>query len=856
MNVSKCGLAIAAILAACPLHAETDEATQSPSKPSAVNKATSDLESVVVTARRVEERLQDVPISIAVFNQEDLTKRNVAVATDLGTYTPSLSVNQRFGPEKASFAIRGFNSIQDSAPTVGTYFAEVVGVHAQGGTPGGNSVGAGAFTDLANVQIIKGPQGTLFGRNTTGGAILLTPQRPTDELGGYVEGTYGNYEQVRLAGALNVPLADTVKVRLTVDSNQREGYMENHAAQGPSAYNDVNYLYGRLSVLADLTPSLENYLVAHYSDSRTNGYASHIDTCSNGTYTGLTLLEVLSCRDQVARQAARGDGHYDVESNIIDPHTNPVQWQIINTTTWRASDTLKVKNILSYGEYRERLNLAYLSTNFTVPNVNNSGGFQLGQNFLPAGAPYVLFQSDGAGPRTYAAAESTTTEEIQIQGRTADERLDYVVGGYMEISRPIGYNDLISGNFHGCTDLENLVCTNPLMIASYNEPKTQMSFDTYALFGQGTYKLTDKLSLTAGLRWTSDKVVGINESTRFALTTAPGSYIDPRTGVSMRRTCADTVTFGPATVVQDTSDCAVRHSVESDKPTGTLDVTYAFSPDLMTYGKYSRGYRQAGLKLASVGFESWGPETLDAFEVGAKTGFHGDTASGYLNVAGFYNKLTDMQVLAQLIPTPAAVLAGVSPASAIINAGEARSYGVEIDSGVELFDSLAISVGYTYLDTKVIKVASSADLAPLLVGTPFGSANPQVLEGSPFLDSPKNKLTMNATYTLPLDPAFGELSVGATWTHTSTAFTNIADPKYFQGYPVGLTPTNDLVNLNIDWKNVGDSPISASVFVTNLTDEVVRIPNQFPFSFSGGAVHSGYMAPRMYGLRLRYDFGR
>lgn len=303
---------------------------------------------IIVTARRVEERLQDVPVSITVYNQEELTKRNVAIATDLAIYTPSLSVNQRFGPEKASFAIRGFNQIQDSAPTVGMYFAEVVGVRAQGGTPSGNTVGAGAFTDLANVQVLKGPQGTLFGRNTTGGAILLTPQKPTDQLGGYLEGTYGNYDQVRLAGALNLPLTDTFKVRLTAERNKRDGYMKNHAATGPRDFNDVNYFYGRLSILGELTPELENYTVAYYSRSRTSGYASRIDTCSNSVptpgqpgYNGLNFLQVLSCRDQLARQTARGDGPYDVENSLADAHTNLDQWQVINTTTWQASDTLR-----------------------------------------------------------------------------------------------------------------------------------------------------------------------------------------------------------------------------------------------------------------------------------------------------------------------------------------------------------------------------------------------------------------------------------------------------------------------------------------------------------------------------------
>src|SRR5258706_13366869 len=106
---------------------------------------------IIVTARRTEERLQDVPISITVLSQDAISKRNIAIASDLATYTPSLQVNQRFGPEKANFAIRGFNQESATAPSVGVYFADVVGVRAQAGTTSGNTIGAGAFMDLQNV---------------------------------------------------------------------------------------------------------------------------------------------------------------------------------------------------------------------------------------------------------------------------------------------------------------------------------------------------------------------------------------------------------------------------------------------------------------------------------------------------------------------------------------------------------------------------------------------------------------------------------------------------------------------------------------------------------------------------------
>src|SRR5690606_38159470 len=118
---------------------------------------------------------------------------------------------------KASFAIRGFVQDFQTAPSVGVYFADVVAPRASSTTPSGNGVGVGHLFDLQNVQVLKGPQGTLFGRNTTGGAVLLVPNKPTGELEGYVEGSLGNHDMWRLQGVLNLPLADTFKVRFDVD---------------------------------------------------------------------------------------------------------------------------------------------------------------------------------------------------------------------------------------------------------------------------------------------------------------------------------------------------------------------------------------------------------------------------------------------------------------------------------------------------------------------------------------------------------------------------------------------------------------------------------------------------------------
>ena len=836
---------------------------------------------IIVTARRTEERLQDVPISITVYNQADLTKRNVAIASDLATYTPSLAVNQRFGPEKSSFSIRGFSQDNNTAPTVGVYFAEVVGVRAQGGNTSGNTVGAGAFSDLANVQVLKGPQGTLFGRNTTGGAILLTPQRPKDSFGGYLEGTYGNYNQFRLQGALNVPISDSVRVRFSGESNRRDGYLRNRAGVGADDFNNVRYAYGRVSVLADLAPGLENYTVAHYSDSKTRSFGSRIIGCATPTspvaplvttpgapgYNPARLIQALSCADQLARQTARGDSYYDVEDRYDNPFISLEQWQIINTTTWEVSDTLTVKNIASYGQFHENDSADLASSNFVVPNFNGQGGFDLttylspafvgpggAHVIVPAGTKYDRIAIDTAGPGTYAAAQSSLTEELQLQGHTANNRLTYVVGGYLEFSNPLAFNTSTAEIFLLCARVQDYACSNPLGFGSFGAPKWKFRFRNHGVYGQSTFNVTDKLALTGGVRWTFDSIKLDTQSTNATLSTAAGSYIDPRTGVSLRRTCQDTLRHPNTVVTADTSACREVLRNNSNEPTWMVDLDYKPTTDLLFYAKYARGYRQGGLFAAAVGLESWSPEKMDSFEAGVKASFRG-AVNGYFNASAFYNNLRDRQTFAGLTPTAAARAAGFSGGSSfVLNAAKARSYGLEVDAAAQFFDSLRLSLGYTYLNTKILDVLSSAELAPRLVGTPFATAVPQVASGTAFANAPKHKLTATANYDFPVAASLGDISLGVTWVYTSKQVNNFNDPAYVNGSPLGVTPSNNLVNVNLDWRKVAGSAFDVALFVTNLTKDEYNLPNQNSWLTSGvGEVTPN--PPRFYGVRVRYTFG-
>ncbi|CAN7255239.1 TonB-dependent receptor [Phenylobacterium sp. LjRoot225] len=796
-------------------------------------EAATTLGDVIVTARRTQERLQDVPISITVYSEEQIANRNIVTATDLGTYTPSLSVNQRFGPEKSSFAIRGFVQEPSTAPSVGVYFADVVAPRAQGGTTSGNTAVVGSFMDLQNVQVLKGPQGTLFGRNTTGGAVLLVPNRPVDSLEGWVEGQAGDYNMWRAQGVLNVPVNDKLRFRLALDRNKRDGYMKNKSGIGTDNYNDVNYFAGRLSAIVDLTPDLETYTIGTYSNSFSRGYGTRIAVCNPNVTpaSGGAIFTALPACDQIARAEARGDGPLDVDINNPDPYLKLRHWAVINTTTWRASDTLTIKNIVSYQEFRERASFSLNGDNFT-------SRFPAGlpASRFPNGVPfsYILLNPAGDGNNS---AQSTFSEELQFQGRAADDRLTWQAGGYLEQSDPIGFSAGYTGILATCTNPSILACTNPFGSGQISASATKFWFRNKGVYAQATYELTDQLSLTGGIRYTWDKTRALAQSTRIA-PQADGSFVE---------TCNDVVRFfngapGVPLVVTDQAQCRFQPPAEkSKKPTWLIDVDYKPTDDVLLYAKYVRGYRAGGINMTSIGLEGWGPEKVDNYEVGVKTGFRHGAVRGSLNVAAFYNKLSNQQLN---VSAPSSV-AGFAGAQPTVNAGKSKIQGVEVDGVATFFDRLRFELGYTYLDTELISI----NVPPIPAGAPYSALIPTAVAGGPLALAPKNRVSLTGTYTLPLSDRVGEVSLAATFVHTDKqTITQATLPDFRE------VPATDLLNLNVNWNNVMSKPIDLAFFVTNVTNEKYPVSVGSTYN-SAGFENLLYGAPRMWGVRLRYSFG-
>ena len=421
------------------------------------------LEDVIVTARRREENLQEVPIAVTAFTSDGLVAKGITDRTSLADNTPSLfTINGGYPREFAFFALRGQGPAFGSTPGVVNYFAEVP-----------NSINidgrVGTYYDLANVQVLAGPQGTLFGKNATGGNILFEPVKPQNAFGGYVRGEYGNYDNRRVEGAINVPIAtDTVLLRVAGEVGRRDGYTidvgPNFAGKD---YDNLHYQSIRAGLTLKPVDALEIYTVARYYKSSTNGGGTVV-AAINPAIAAMVAPLLPTINTVVGAQNARGPRRVSYD---IDQFSRTRYWQIINQAALRLSDTLTLRNIISYSEFRNYYAYDYDAT--TLPLAGQSS------RNIPVNAPNYF------------------TEELQLQGTALDKALTFSLGGYLDRQTwrdPAGIEQYTS------FPIGTLIPPVSALFTQTNRSE--------ALFGQATFDLgtltpsLTGLKLTGGVRYT------------------------------------------------------------------------------------------------------------------------------------------------------------------------------------------------------------------------------------------------------------------------------------------------------------------------------------------------------------------
>jgi iron complex outermembrane recepter protein len=832
---------------------------------------------IIVSARRIDERLQDVPISITVLDERTLSNNNITSAKDIATYTPGLSTNNRFGSDNTTWTVRGFTQEQRTTATVGTYFADVVAPRGSGATQGGDGAGPGNLFDLSSVQVLKGPQGTLQGRNSTGGAVLLVPRKPTDKLEGYVEASAGSFDMMRVQGVLNIPLADTFKVRLGVDRYKRDGYLQNAGKIGFGPHGDAggssdHWAY-RLSIVADLTPDLENYTVVTYSKTKSTGvipkimqafyrepYSRLTGVAAAGTLdagqnvNGLVTTNGLIALNQMAYEASQCGGNWWCVSNSVwDSRSESQTWQAINTTTWKASDNLTVKGILSYGEFRGQTTLDLFGIynaapiNAATPIPSNAISIaHFNAVSTPLGVRNFSMTRNPYGLNTNAEASYVGELQFQWQG----DKFNWQGGLYFENSDPLGPSGTTGPSQTPCGPIGSAlpgiasathspVQTDPSQIcmATGNQANslgrtgfslTENYFRGRALYWQGMYELTDQLKVTGGIRYTWDTVISNFQviNLRYYLNTINSGFNGRTLNIPGANTlfpglnqgvgfCNNNVEFGYPANSQDplttntatgffpaadaVNRCKERHEVKTSAPTWLLGIDYKPTDDILLYAKYSRGYRQGG--VASFGLDQlqdYDKEKVDTFEVGAKASWRG-SMPGYFNISAFHNNFSDqqLQIGVQCNPT-----ANCPQTTVILNTGKSRLQGFEVEAGITPFEGLRLKASYAYLKTKLVEVVDVTQFVLSQNNTLAGLDLRPVPVGSPIPNAVPHKLVLEASYTLPLDESIGRITFGGTMVYTSK-YRAVSDPPVLGDCSVSPTGAAQTVNTNINAFNCG-----------------------------------------------------
>lgn len=447
---------------------------------------------IIVTARRREENLSTVPAAITAFNAQDLIERGIKTDSDLQAATPGLTIRQTQGNNSLTYSIRGqtADTFSGTPSAVIAYFNEVPLTTSS----------ASSFYDLGDVQVLKGPQGTLFGRNATGGAVLYGSAKPVNEFTAYVRGRIGNLDQREVEGMVNIPVVDdAVLFRGAMSIVRRDGYI--HNLYNGDDLGRIERTSGRLSLTLKPSDRLTNASTFQYTkvDGTNTGasytwsvygqYNNGVFSCptNNGFQPNCAAAFVYGPALANYPATQRALGLYTTNHPGGARH-HGFDWIATNTTSLELNDNVTIKNI--FGASKSKV---------------NSVQPQLG-------APFITIA-------TYNAATGQTgnqlnikvfSDELQLQGEAMDGKLSYIVGAYFQWQTtdtiwPQSY--FLFTPFPplqpGCTSC----VTNAFRIKDNSK----------AVFSQVSYELADGLKLTGGLRYTW-------ESLKFSQIAVPGNF--------------------------------------------------------------------------------------------------------------------------------------------------------------------------------------------------------------------------------------------------------------------------------------------------------------------------------------------
>ena len=613
------------ILSICMLPALTVAAIGADVAAQEVSASDRALEEIVVTARKREQGIQDVSMSITAFSGEQVENLKIVNAQDLSWYTPGLYASGARGEADPLYTIRGIglnDAFPNNNPTVGVYINEVN----QPFTP----MMAFQLFDLERVEVLKGPQGTLYGRNTTGGAINVFSRRPGAELNGYTRLDFGNYERFEFEGAVGGPLSDRAGGRIAVYTVQQgEGWVTNAFNGQEIGERDRTSLRGTL----EWTPNddVGILLVGHYAEDNSDSSArEHVGFLDGAFSPNLCQPAIEGRRDESQCVSFLG---------YSDPF--PDRYTVENSSIYGQDADAE-----SYGV---TLGIDWQIGDITLSSVTGLSNYDRVYTEDSDGTPIVMIDTQSTNE------VDVFSQELRLSS-TTETGLDWVVGAYFT-------DDEMFADFQQALD-EHVFLTR--VAQNFTQSTT-----AWALFGYATLPVTDRLSLVGGLRYTDEE----KDFDYF------GFDHDPFGTTQMPA-------FGVVPVPE------YHDSISNDDVTGEFGIEYDIADETMVYANVSKGFKSGGYKgaisFSETELEPFEPETLYAYELGVKSTLADGTLR--VNAAGYFYDWQDFQAFVNEIRAGVPVLVLTNGGDAEVLGAELDvlwqpTDSLQLTAGVNLMDT-------------------------------------------------------------------------------------------------------------------------------------------------------------------------
>lgn len=791
------------------------------------------LEEIIVTATKREEGLQQVPIAISVIGGQQIENKSIHTIEDLSSYIPNVHMSE--ASTGTQIFIRGIGS------GVNYGFEQSVGTFVDGVYFGRGRSARGRFLDLERVEVLKGPQSTLFGKNTIAGAMNITTAQPTEEFEGYVSAGYtSELEAKTITTVISGPLSNSVRGRLAVRSYEDEGYVRNRSANGVDGPQKES-LYARATLAIDVNEDWTATIKAEHGNLDVLGRQTVTAITNTSLATGGAAALYATPFGSTNFQAGFGYASYgqnvrnmplydDNESNIF---------QITLDGTYAEHG---VKAVIGYTDYEFNNSL---DSDFSPLRLLNRGRTEAHEQF----SAELIISSPSNDTFEYLTGAFLQTEEL------SNERFTHVdlsgvpplqAGIFALLNRP---NPALGGASFAAAVLGGNL--NPRTQSGILDATAINSFkqdaDSWSVFAEGTYHVSDSFRITAGLRYSEDE--------KDMSKNAKSGYINdwlPANGY------ADRVTDTPAmplpalnAVYSSALNLAKAHSYtrqrEEDHVTGHVNFQWDMNDEAMVYLEIGNGYKAGGFdedngmgrEVQTVGgvtddLADFEDESVETVELGAKI----DLADGRgrLNIAAYVSTYEDVQV--STFDGNAAFVVG--------NAAESEVQGIEADVLFRVSEEITLNGAFAYLDATYKSFpGAGCNLAQSLV-TPRGCT--QDLSGKPLQFAPEYTANVGINYQTEMSSGM-VLSAGL-------------DYNWSDDVVIGADLDENLIQesfgkLNARIALTSDDQWQISLVGKNLTDEATFMwGNDIPLGPQGfnGSYFKLIDPPRSVEINARYNF--